>query len=433
MSILHEAPAGPAVSPAARVGKFRWRICALLFFITTLNYMDRQVLGVLAPELQRIIGWSEIDYGNIVTVFQAAYAVGLIFAGRFIDRVGTRIGYAVAIAVWSFATLGHSLARTVLAFALARLLLGLSEAANFPAAIKTVAEWFPRQERALATGIFNSGANIGAIVAPATAPWIAVRWGWQWAFVFLGTLSALWILPWLAIYRRPENHPRLSRPELDYIKSGPVEPTTTVPWSKLLPHRQTWAILIGKFLTDPIWWFFLFWLPKFFNTQYGLSLTDLGWPLLTIYSMSMAGSILGGWIPAKCLERGWSLNAARKTAMLICALAVVPIVFGATAGKLWIAVPLIGLATAAHQGWSANIFTLASDMFPKRAVASMVGISGFGGAVGGMFIATFTGLVLQFTGSYLPVFIIAGSTYLVALAIIHLLAPTLEPAKLDVE
>jgi len=433
VSILREAPAGTAASVAAVVGRYRWRICALLFFVTTLNYTDRQVLGVLAPELQRVIGWNEIEYGNIVTVFQAAYAVGLIFAGRFIDRVGTRIGYAVAIAVWSFATIGHSLARTVIAFALARFVLGLSEAANFPAAIKTVAEWFPRRERAFATGIFNSGSNIGAIVAPATAPWIAVHWGWQWAFVFLGTLSLLWIAPWFAMYRRPEMHPSVCDSELKYIHSDPVEPAVKMPWSRLLPHRQTWAILLGKFLTDPIWWFFLFWLPKFLNTQYGLSLTELGWPLVIIYTMSMAGSVLGGWLPAKFLQRGWSLNAARKTAMLICALAVVPIIFGATAGKLWLAVALIGLATAAHQGWSANMFTLASDMFPKPALGSVVGIAGFGGAVGGMLIATFTGLVLQFTGSYVSVFIVAGSAYLFALAIIQLLAPKLEPAKLRME
>ena len=415
------------------VGRYRWRICALLFFITTLNYMDRQVLGVLAPELQRAIGWNEIQYGNIVTVFSGAYAVGLLVAGRFIDRVGTRFGYALAIALWSFATIGHSLARTVVAFALARFVLGLSEAANFPAAIKTVAEWFPKSERALATGVFNSGANIGAIVAPAAAPWIAVAWGWQWAFVFLGTLSAIWVLPWLATYRRPEEHPKVTISELRYIQSGPREPTAAIAWTKLLPCRQTWAFLLGKFLTDPIWWFFLFWLPKFLNTQYGLSLTELGWPLVIIYSMSMAGSIGGGWLPARFLKIGWSLNRARKISMLICALAVTPIMFGATAGKLWLAVVLIGVATAAHQGWSANLYTMVSDTFPKRAVASVAGIGGCGGMVGSMLIATFTGLVLQFTGSYVSVFVIAGSAYLVALAVIQLLAPRLEPARVEAE
>jgi ACS family hexuronate transporter-like MFS transporter len=415
------------------VGRYRWRICALLFFITTLNYMDRQVLGVLAPELQRAIGWNEIQYGNIITAFTAAYAAGLLLAGRFIDRVGTRVGYAAAIALWSFATVGHALARTVIAFAVARFALGLAESANFPAAIKTIAEWFPQKERALATGIFNSGANIGAIVAPVAAPWIAVKLGWQWAFVFMGGVSALWMLPWLLMYRRPEEHPRVSSRELAYIQSDPPEPAANIPWSKLLPLRQTWALVAAKFLTDPIWWFFLYWLPKFFHTKYGLTLTELGWPLVIVYSMSTLGSIGGGWLPARFLKAGWSLNRARKTAMLICALAVAPIVVGATASHLWLAVVLVGLATAAHQGWSANLYTMASDLFPKRAVASVVGIAGFGGSIGGMLIATFTGFVLQITGSYVPLFVIAGSAYLIAFLIIQKLAPRMEPAKLALD
>ena len=437
MSVFREAHletrAVPASGPVDRIGRYRWRICALLFFVTTLNYVDRQVLGVLAPELQRVIGWNELQYGDIVTAFQAAYAIGLLLAGGFIDRVGTRIGYASAIGLWSLATIGHAAVRTVLGFGFARFMLGLSEAANFPAAIKTVAEWFPRKERALATGIFNSGANIGAIIAPLAAPWIAVTLGWQWAFIILGSLSALWVIPWMMIYRRPEDHPKLSVAELAYIRSDPSEPTVKVPWAHLVAHRQTWAFLIGKFLTDPIWWFFLFWLPKFLNTKHGLSLTELGWPLVIIYNMSMVGSVVGGWLPAQFLKKGWSLNRARKTSMLICALTVVPIVFAANAANLWVAVALIGLATASHQGWSANIFTMVSDTFPKRAVASVVGIGGFGGAVGGMVIATFTGFVLQFTGSYVPMFIIAGSAYLVALLIIHLILPRLEPAELDIE
>lgn len=410
----------------AAIGRYRWRICALLFFITTLNYTDRQVLGVLAPELQRVIGWNEIQYGNIVTAFTAAYALGLVLAGRFIDGAGTRIGYAVAIAVWSIATLGHSLARTVAAFAAARVALGLAEAANFPAAVKTVAEWFPKRERALATGIFNSGANIGAIVAPVAAPWIAVSLGWPWAFVFLGALSAVWVAPWLAIYRKPEAHAKLTATELAYIQSDPAEPAAKVPWSRLLPHKQTWALVIGRFLTDPIWWFLLYWLPKFLNTQYGLKLTELGLPLVIIYTFSMGGSIAGGWMPARFLKAGWSLNCARKVAMLICAAAVVPIMTAATAGRLWLAVAVVGLGAAAHQGWSANLYTMASDMFPKGVVASVVGIAGFGGAIGGMLIATFAGWVLQVTGSYVPMFVIAGSVYLLALLCVHLLTPGLE-------
>ncbi|HUI79252.1 MAG TPA: MFS transporter [Bryobacteraceae bacterium] len=437
MPVIHQpnidAPASPLGKFAGGIGRYRWRICALLFFVTTLNYVDRQVLGVLAPELQRVIGWNEIQYGNIVTAFQAAYAIGLLVAGGFIDRVGTRIGYAVAIGIWSLATVGHSLVQTVLGFGVARFALGLSEAANFPAAIKTVAEWFPRKERALATGIFNSGANVGAIVAPLVVPWITLRYGWQAAFLSMGALSALWVVPWIMLYRRPEEHPRLSPSELAHIQSDPVEPTVKIPWSRLIPHRQTWAFLIAKFLTDPIWWFFLFWLPKFLYARHGLTLTNLGWPLVIVYNLSMIGSVAGGWLPAKFLEMGWSLNRARKTAMLICALTVVPIMFGASVSNLWVAVALVGLATASHQGWSANLFTLVSDTFPRRAVASVVGIGGFGGAVGGMMIATFAGFVLQFTGSYVPMFIIAASAYLLALLIIHLLIPGLEPAKLGDE
>jgi ACS family hexuronate transporter-like MFS transporter len=419
------------VHVAETIGHYRWRICALCFFATTINYVDRQVLGVLAPTLQHVIGWDELQYSNLVNAFQAAYAIGLLVAGGFMDRVGTRIGYAVAIGVWSIATVGTSLVHTVLGFGFARFVLGIGESGNFPASIKTVAEWFPKKERALATGIFNSGANIGAVVAPIVVPWLTVHYGWQAAFIVTGSLSALWLIPWLIIYRPPHGHPRLSRAELAHILSDPVEPMEKIPWLKLLAHRQTWAFLIGKFLTDPIWWFFMFWLPKFLNSRYGLSLTELGWPLVIVYNMSTIGSIGGGWLSARFLKRGWSLNRARKTAMLICALAVTPIMFAATASRMWMAVGLVGLATASHQGWSANLFTLTSDMFPRRAVGSVVGIGGFGGAIGGMVIATFTGLVLQFTGSYVPMFIIAGSVYLIALGIIQWLTPNLEPAEID--
>jgi ACS family hexuronate transporter-like MFS transporter len=432
MSTIRQAqPVDQTPAAATIVGRYRWRICTLLFFVTTLIYLERQVLGVLAPELERVIGWDEIQYGNIVMAFQMAYALGMLLSGRFLDVVGPRIGYALAIAVWTLATSGQSLARSVLAFAIARFVLGLAEAPNFPAAIKTVAEWFPNKERALATGIFNSGANIGAIVAPATAPWVAAHFGWQWAFVFLGVLSAIWIVPWAVTYRQPERHPRLSATELAYIQSDPQEPAVRVPWVRLVPHRQTWAFLIGKFLTDPIWWFFLYWLAKFLNQQYGLTQTGLGWPLVIVYTGSMVGSVCGGWLPAKFLKMGWSLNRARKTAMLICAVAVLPVTFAATGGKLWLTVALVSLATAAHQGWSANLFTLPSDTFPKQAVASVVGIGGFGGAVGGMLIATLTGLVLERTHSYVPMFVMASLAYLVAIAIIHLVLPTLERANLE--
>ncbi|HEY0686907.1 MAG TPA: MFS transporter [Steroidobacter sp.] len=413
----------------APVGRYRWRICALLLAATTINYIDRQVLGVLAPELQKVFAWSEVQYGYIITCFQAAYAIGLVTAGAVIDRLGTRLGYALAICVWSLAAMSHALVGSVVGFAMARFALGLGEAGNFPAALKTVAEWFPRRERAFATGIFNSGSNIGAIVAPLTVPIVAVTWGWQAAFLVTGLLSAAWLTTWLISYRPPEQHPKLSASELALIRSDPPEPTEKVPWSSLLQYRQTWAFLIGKFMTDPIWWFFLFWLPKYLNKEYGLTLLALGAPLVAIYVLADIGSIAGGWVAGRFIKMGWSVNRARKTAMLICALCVVPVVFVSQVQNVWVAVALIGLATAGHQGWSANIFTLPSDMFPRRTVASVVGIGGFGGAVGGMMIATFTGFLLEATNSYVPLFIIAATAYLLALGVIHLLVPKLEPAR----
>ena len=419
-----------ASNPGEKIGRYRWRICALLFFATTLNYMDRQILGLLAPLLQVKIGWSEAQYSYIVAAFQGAYAIGLLFMGGLIDRVGTRIGYAIAICVWSLAAMSHSLVRTAFGFGIARFALGLGESGNFPGAIKTVAEWFPRKERALATGIFNSGSNLGAIVAPLVVPWVTLRYGWPYAFLFTGIFSAIWILAWWLTYRPPAQHSRLSPQELSYIRSDAQAPVTKIPWLQLLPHRQTWAFVLGKFLTDPVWWFYLYWIPKFLNEKHGLTLNKLGPPLVLIYVMADVGSIGGGWLAGAFLKRGWSENRARKTAMLICALGTVPMIFASGVSGTWQAVGLLGLASAAHQGWSANIFTLVSDMFPQRAVASVVGIGGFGGAVGGMLIATFTGFVLQMTGSYRGVFLIAGMAYLTALLIIQLLAPRLEPANI---
>jgi ACS family hexuronate transporter-like MFS transporter len=415
----------------ARVGRYRWRVCAMLLAATTINYIDRQVLGVLAPFLQEHIGWSEMEYSYIVTAFQAAYALGLLCTGAVIDRLGTRIGYAIAIGVWSLAAMGHALAAGVVGFMVARFALGLSEAGNFPAAIKTVAEWFPRRERALAVGIFNSGSNIGAIVAPLAVPVVAAMWGWQAAFLCTGLLSVTWLLVWLLWYREPERQPALSREELAHIRSDPAEVSQRVPWSRILRHRQAWAFVAAKFMTDPIWWFFLFWLPKFLHAQYDLSLLALGPPLIAIFVMADIGSITGGWLAGRLLRLGWSANRARKTAMALCALAVVPIVFAGWADNLWVAVGLIGLATAGHQGWSANVFTLPSDMFPRDTVASVVGLGGFAGAVGGMLISTLIGLLLQATGSYLPVFLMAGSAYLLALLVVHLLVPKLAPARLE--
>ena len=416
-----------------RVGNYRWVICGMLFFATTINYIDRQVLGILATDqtFKNAIGWNEAQYGYVNTAFQGAYAIGLLIVGRLMDRFGTRKGFSFAIVFWSIAAMCHALARSAMGFGTARFFLGLGEAGNFPASIKTVAEWFPKKERALATGIFNGGSNVGAIAAPLVVPYIAVNYGWQLAFILTGTIGFIWLIFWLLIYRKPAEHPKLGKAELAHIQSDPPESTTKIPWARLIPLRQTWAFAIGKFLTDPIWWVYLFWLPKFLNTNYKLNITQIGLPLVVIYVVADIGSIGGGWLSSMLIKKGWTANKARKTAMLICALAVVPIVFAAKASNLWLAVGLVAIAAAAHQGWSANIFTMSSDMFPKRAVGSVVGIGGMAGSIGGMLIATTVGLILQYTGSYFPIFIMAGGAYLLALAIIHLLVPRLEPANVD--
>jgi len=416
-------------SPVAQVGRYRWRVCMMLLLATTINYTDRQVLGVLAPFLQQQIGWNELQYSYIVTAFQTAYAIGLLGAGAIIDKFGTRIGYALSIGVWSIAAAGHALATGVMSFAVARFALGLGEAGNFPAAIKAVAEWFPQRERALAAGIFNSGSNIGALVAPMMVPVVATRWGWQAAFLCTSALSALWLVMWLCTYRTPDEQPKLSTAERAYIGHEPSA-VARVPWSQLLRHRQAWTLVAAKFITDPIWWFFLFWLPKFLHARYGLSLLELGLPLVAIFLLADLGSIAGGWLAGRFIRRGWSANRARKATMLICALLIMPVLFAARANHLWLAVALIGMATAGHQGWSANVYTLASDMFPRHAVASVVGMGGFAGAVGGMLISTVIGLLLQATGSYVPVFMLAGSAYLIALVVVHALAPRLQPVVL---
>ena len=417
------------MNDAAPAGRVRWVVCALLFAATTINYVDRQVLGILAPDLQRSLGWSEVQYGYIVTAFQAAYALGLLFVGRLMDRFGSRLGYAVAVAFWSVAAMAHALARSAFGFGVARFALGLGESGNFPVAIKTVAEWFPKRDRAFATGLLNSGTNIGAIVAPLVVPPLALAFGWRWAFVATGALGLGWLVLWLRVYHPPASHPRMSPAELAYIHRDPAdaEGGGEIRWARLLPHRQTWAVAVGKLLTDPVWWFYLYWLPKFLNEHHGLTLAKMGLPLVTVYLLSDAGSIAGGWLSSSLLRRGWSVNAARKTTLLVCAIAVTPIAFASQVTNLWGAVGLVGLAAAAHQGWSANMFTLASDMFPRRAVGSVVGIGGMAGAVGGMVVATATGYLLQLTGSYVPVFVAASLTYLFALLLVHALAPTLQP------
>jgi MFS transporter, ACS family, hexuronate transporter len=411
-------------------GNFRWLICALLFLGVTKNYMDRQVLGVLKGPLQLEFGWNDIDYGNLVFAFQAAYALGLLCVGRLIDRLGTRAGYAAAMIFWSLASMAHAAASSFSTFLFARAALGFGESGVFPASIKCIAEWFPKKERALATGIFNAGTNIGAIVTPLIVPWIAVHLGWRWAFLLTGALGFAWLALWLLLYRKPEEHPRCTPQERNYIQSDASEPATKIRWTQLLPRRQTWVVAAGKFLTDPIWWFYLFWIPDYLQRQHGLRLTQIGLPILVIYVISDLGSIGGGWLSSALLRRQFSVNASRKWAMLICALCVVPVAGVFRVSGLWPATLLIGFAAAGHQGFSANLYTLSSDLFPARAVASVVGIGGMAGAVGGMLIAQLVGHVLQWTGSYMIPFAIAGSAYMLALLLIHLLSPRLAPATL---
>jgi len=441
----------PHVStPAAPVGRFRWVICGLLFFAATINYVDRQVIGILKPTLQAEFGWSEIDYSDIVFAFQLAYGIGLLVAGRLIDRLGARTGFAIAIVIWSVAAMAHAEAAvfgpaaaallavlgltysaSVAGFIVARLALGLGEAGNFPAAIKVVAEWFPKRERAFATGLFNSGTNIGALLTPLIVPWITLQWGWYWAFIATGAIGFAWLAVWLVTYDRPERHPRLTAGELAHIRSDPADNAATIPWRSLLGYRQTWAFALGKFLTDPVWWLYLFWVPDFLHRNHGINLSTMGPPLVAIYLIADVGSIGGGWLSSRLIRAGWTVNAGRKTAMLVCAVSVLPMVFASGAKDLWVAVALISVAAAAHQGWSANLFTLVSDMFPKQAIGSVVGFGGMAGAVGGMLIAKVTGYILNATGSYVPVFLIAAFAYVVALAVIHLLVPRLEPARIE--
>src|SRR5437773_6958167 len=437
VSVSQIAAAGTAGGESAlskipsRRGYFRWVICTLLLLGTTKNYMDRNVLGVLRVTLQHDLGWNEIDYGNLVIVFQAAYALGMLAVGWLVDRLGTRLGYALAMIFWSLASMGTALASSLTGFRMSRYALGFGEAAVFPASIKAVAEWFPKKERALATGIFNAGTNVGAIITPLIVPWIVLRWGWQGAFVGIGAIGFVWLFIWLLIYRKPEDHRGVSKAELDYIRSDPQEPVGKTKWVRLFPLRQTWAFAKGEFLTDPVWWFYLFWVPGFLQSKHGLALTGIGIPIMAIYLISDVGSVAGGWLSSSLIKRGRSVNAARKIAMLICAVGVLPVVFAYRVESTLSAVLLIGLAAACHQGFSANLYTLTSDMFPVRAVGSVTGIGGMAGANGGWFIADVVGHVLEWTGSYMIPFAMAGVAYLVALGAIHVLTPRLEPARVE--
>ncbi len=418
------------MSAPTRLGR-RWIVVALLFAATVINYVDRQMLGLLKPSLSVEFGWTETDYADIVFVFQAAYAVSYLLFGRFIDVIGARWGYALTFTVWNLAHIAHAAATTLGQFMLARAFLGTGEAGNFPAGLKAVADWFPKRERALAVGVFNAGANVGAIITPLIVPVITFAWGWQAAFVVTGVLSFGWLAAWLTFYRTPDQHRSVTAEELAHIRSDEADPVTSMGWAGLLRRRETWAYALAKFLTDPVWWLFLFWLPDFLNRTYGLDLKGFGPPLVAIYILSDVGSVAGGWLSSRLMRGGVGVNGARKIAMLACAACVLPVVFATSAANLWIAVLILGLATAGHQGFSANLLTLPSDLFPRAAVASVVGIGGMAGAVGGMLMSKFTGWVLDTTGSYTPILLVAAGAYPLALLFLHLLSPRLTPVAAD--
>lgn len=400
---------------------YRWVICALLFFATTSNYIDRQLLGLLAPVLQGEIGWSERQYSYIVTSFQGAYALGLLASGYLIDRIGTKKGLSLAVAAWSLASMAHGFAATVVHFSVARFCLGLAEAGNFPASIKAVAEWFPKRERAFGIGVFNSGSNVAAIVTPLVVPVVVDIWGWRAAFLLTGALGCVWLVLAAWLFHAPEVSPFVSAHERELIQSEREPMVSTASWKEALALKETWGFAIAKFLTDPIWWFYLYWAPKYFNSRFGVELAGLAAPLVFVYVMADFGSIGGGWWSAKLIKRGKPVLWARKYVMLCCALSVLTVIFSYKAPTLWVAACILGLATAAHQGWSANLFASVSDTFPRESVASVVGFGGMAGALGGMLISLLTGWVLERTGSYALIFSLCGSAYVVAWMFFHVL------------
>jgi len=436
----HPAPSRPATS------RYRWIICALLFWVTTANYIDRTVFGNLAPDLQARIGWTQNQYWNMQVVFQAAYAISTLCAGRLMDLLGLRLGFTLACAFWGLAAMSHSLVRTVTEFFIVRILLGLGEGGNFPAANKAIAEWFPKKERALAVSLFNTGSNMGGIIVPFGLPLLMPLMarisiaghvlGWRGAFLVTGVVDLSWIVAWWTIYRKPQQHPKVSAAELALINSDPPEPAVKIPWRRLFPHRQTWAFAVVK-LTDCFWWFYLTGAPYFFADRFGLNLESRSVPIALIYVAASVGGITGGWLSGHFMDRGWSVNRARKVTMLVCAAAIVPVIFAAFTHSPWIAVGLIALACSAHQAWSCNVFSLAGDMFPRRVVGSVTGLAGFCGSVAGIILFVSIGLMRRAAiargepGNYVPIFLVAGSFYLVALTVAHLLAPRLEPAKID--
>ncbi|MEO6276219.1 MFS transporter [Roseateles sp.] len=433
------------------MGNYRWTICALLFFATTVNYLDRQVLSLLAPSLSKEFGWSNTDYANITAVFQFVYAISMLFAGRFIDAIGTKRAFVIAVAVWSLGALMHAfsvpvggmlvalgvgLPVTVAGFMASRAVLAIGEAGNFPAAIKATAEYFPKKERSFATGIFNSGANVGAILAPLTVPWIAATWGWQMAFIAIGAIGFFWIVLWQIYYDTPTRQKRLGAAELAYIDSdrepAPAADGAKVPWFRLLGYRQTWAFAFGKFMTDGVWWFYLFWLPKYLAGQYGMSTTDVALPLAVLYSMTMIGSIGGGWFPAFFMKRGYSPYDGRMRAMLVIAFFPLVVLLAQPLGGIsfWMPVLLVGIGASAHQAWSANLFTTVSDMFPKRTVGSVVGIGGMAGGLGGVAVSKLGGWIFDAYGArgelatgYMIMFSLCAVAYLVAWVVMKALVP----------
>ena len=405
----------------------RWTVVALLFFATTINYIDRQVIGLLKPYIQEDLGWSEADYGYIVTAFQVAYGIGMLVCGRMLDRLGSKLGYSIAIVVWSLGAVVHAFVRSVVGFGAARAILGMGEAGNFPAAVKTIAEWFPKRDRAYATGLFNSGSTIGAIIAPIIVAAITLQWGWRWAFIVTGMLGFIWVVAWWLIYRSPEDNKHVNAAELAYIHSDEEqeEPATgkRLSWKQLFRYPQTYAIVFSRFVTDWVWWFFLFWTPDYLNKVHGVDLKATVLPLILIYAMSSFGGIYGGAVSSQFIKRGRSIDFARKTTILLFALLVLPLNAVPYIHNIWVVVLLIGLATSTHQAWASNIFTIVSDVYPKQVVGSMTGISSVGGAVGGALASSFVGLILEWTGSYTTIFMIASCMYLLAWLTLNLFVP----------
>ncbi len=417
--------------------KIRWIVLLFLFLATVILYLDRSALGIMAPFLQKEIGWNEQQYGNINTAFMIGYALCFLVMGRLIDRIGTRAGYSLSVGLWALAQASTALARTWTGFAIARIGLSVGQSGNFPVANKVLAEWFPKKERALAVGLFNGGSNVGTLASPLIIPVVVSAFGNDWRAAFLWTLplSFIWIICWLIFYRKPENHRFVSKSDLKYIhEDQPVGTAGKVSWSALIRKREVWGICVGKFIADPIWWFYLFWGAKFLNSRFGLNLHEIGLPFFSIYLISWLVGIFIGWLTSLFLKRGWTLNRGRKTGFLVCAIFALPVMLVPYLDSMWLATGLIALAAGGHCGWSANIFSLVSDIFPAKATATVTGIGGFAGAVGGALIAQLVGRLLQNMGPdgyYIP-FIIASVGYLIALGIIHLIIPEIKPLKMEV-